>query len=153
MSLDRIDSQILAALQNNARLSNKQLAAQVGLAPSSCLERVRRLMGNGVIIGAHAEVDPSALGIGLRAMVGVWFAHHSRDDVQRFRREILELPEVTAVYYLSGSIDFMVQVAVRDSAHLRDFVLDSLTTRSVVARVETSLIFDAARAPELPDYS
>ncbi len=63
--MDRIDGAILAALQNQGRLSNKELAALVGLAPSSCLERVRRLQDRGVILGFHAEVDPMAVGIGL----------------------------------------------------------------------------------------
>ena len=67
--LDRTDCEILAELQKNARLSNKELAARIGLAPSSCLERVRRLASAGVLRGYHAQVDPGALGIGLEAMV------------------------------------------------------------------------------------
>ena len=70
MGLDRIDREIVAALQNNARLSNKELAAAVGLAPSSCLERVRKLQDGGVLRGYHAEVDPAALGVELEVEVG-----------------------------------------------------------------------------------
>jgi len=151
-ALDRIDSAILAALQNNARLTNKELAARVGLAPSSCLERVRRLFDGGVVRGAHAEVDPAALGIGLQAMIGVRLRQHSRDEVVAYRREMLQHAEVIGVYYLAGATDFMIHVAVRDAAHLRDFALDALTARPEVARVETSLIFDYSRHPELPNY-
>lgn len=151
--LDRIDSDILAALQNNARLSNKQLAARIGLAPSSCLERVRRLEARETIRGAHAEIDPDALGIRLQAMIGVRLRQHSSDQVRSFQTEMLRHPEVIAAYYLAGATDFMVHVAVRDAAQLRDFALEALTTRPEVARVETSLIFDYARDPELPNYN
>lgn len=151
-AIDRIDSVILAALQNNARLTNKELAARVGLAPSSCLERVRRLFDAGVLRGAHAEVDPEALGIRLQAMIGIRLRQHSRDEVTAFRKQMLTHAEVVGIYYLAGATDFMIHVAVRDATHLRDFALDALTARPEVARVETSLIFDYSRDPELPDY-
>ncbi len=67
--LDRIDFEILSLLQKNARLTNKELAAAIGLAPSSCHERLKRLRAESVLLGAHAEVDPSALGIGLEALL------------------------------------------------------------------------------------
>lgn len=153
MEIDRIDSEILALLQKNARLSNKELAAAVGLAPSTCHERVRRLFEAEVITGAHAAVDPRALGVSLQAMIGVRLARHSRDTVEEFRRQMIARPEVIATYYLSGVTDFMLHVAVRDSEHLRDFALDALTSRDEVARVETSLIFEYARDPRLPDYT
>jgi DNA-binding Lrp family transcriptional regulator len=152
MELDRIDSAILAALQNNARLSNKELAGRVGLAPSTCLERVRRLFDAGVLLGAHARVDPEALGIRLQAMIGVRLRQHSRDEVLAFRAEMIGHREVVAVYYLAGVTDFLVHVAVRDAAHLRDFALDAITARADVARVETSLLFEHSRDAEMPDY-
>ena len=74
--LDRLDCQIVDALQRNARLSNKELAAKVGLAASSCLERVRRLGRERVFVGFHAEVDPGALGVGLQAMIAVRLRRH-----------------------------------------------------------------------------
>ena len=74
--MDRIDDAILGALQNDGRMSNKELAAQVGLAPSSCLDRVRRLHERGVIRGYHAEVDPGAMKIGLQAFVFVRLTQH-----------------------------------------------------------------------------
>ncbi len=152
MKLDRIDHEIVTALQNNARMSNKELAASVALAPSSCLERVRRLHDAGVLRGHHADVDPAALGVALEALVSIQLAEHSRESVDNFRRRALELDEVVAVYYLSGGTDFMVHVAVRDPVHLRDLVLEAFSTRLQVARVETSLIFDHSRRWNLPNY-
>ena len=92
-ALDRIDFDILAELQNNARISNKELAGRVGLAPSSCLQRVRRLGQAGVVRGYHADIDPAALGIGLEAMVSVRLQQHSLDLVEAFQEHLLSLPE------------------------------------------------------------
>ena len=79
--LDRTFERIIALLQKNARLSNKELAAHVGLAPSSCLERVRSLQEAGVFKGFHADVDPKALGIDLQAMIAIRLSGHSRDSL------------------------------------------------------------------------
>ena len=153
MALDRIDFAILAALQNDGRLTNKELAGRVGLAPSSCLERVRRLRETGALKGSHAEVDPAVLGIGLQALLAVRLRQHSGGEVDALRRHVRPVPEVTAVYHVTGAQDFLVHVAVRDANHLRDLALDSFTTRAEVAHIETSLIFDHVRVPRLPDYS
>jgi DNA-binding Lrp family transcriptional regulator len=152
-ALDRIDFGILRALQNNARLSNKELAAGVGLAPSSCLERVRRLTKRRVLRAFHAEVDPHAVGIGLQAMVAVRLRRHSRRMVQAFRRHALSLPEVVSVSHVTGRTDFLVHVAVRDADHLRSLGLDAFTSRSEVSHIETSLIFEHVRSGGLPLYA
>ena len=152
MKLDRIDADILAALQNNARLSNKELAAGVGLAPSSCLERVRRLHEAGVLRGYHAEVDPKAVGIELEAMVAIRLREHSRDVVEAFRERALQREEVVAVYYLAGPTDFLVHVVVESPAHLRNLVVEAFSEPGDIGRVETSLIYEHRRRWRLPDY-
>ena len=116
MKLDEIDHNILETLQRDARLSNKELAATVGLAPSSCLERVRRLKQNGVLQGFHATVNPKELNIGLEAMIAVQLQRHSRDMVETFHNHIMGLPEVTAIYHVAGSHDYLVHVSVKDSS-------------------------------------
>jgi DNA-binding Lrp family transcriptional regulator len=151
--LDRTDYEILGQLQNNARLANKELAKRVHLAPSSCLERVRRLRESGVLTGFHAQVDPAALGIAMQAMIAVRLADHSGHIERTFRDYLLQRPEVVAVFYLAGAIDFLVHVAVRDTAHLRDFSVDALAARAEVDRVETSLIFEHSMRPSLPNYA
>jgi DNA-binding Lrp family transcriptional regulator len=148
--LDRIDFELIAALQNEARLSNKELAARVRLAPSSCLERVRRLEGRGVFRGFHAEVDPHVFGIGLQALVFVRLIRHSREKVEAFRRYVLELPEAVGLFHVTGKFDFLVRVAVRDADHLRNLTMDAFTTRSEVSHLETHLIFEHVRKPGLP---
>lgn len=148
--LDRTDCAILTQLQNNARLSNKELAAAVGVAPSTCLERVRRLQARGVLRGYHADVSPAAVGVGLQAMVAVRLTQHDRPRVEAFQAHALGLPEVVQVYHIAGANDFLVHVAVRDAEHLRDLVLTAFTERPEVARIETALLFAHHRSPGLP---
>jgi DNA-binding Lrp family transcriptional regulator len=150
--IDRTDARILALLQKNARLSNKELAARIGLAPSSCLERVRRLVERGVITGFHAEVAAAHVGVGLQAIISVRLARHSRDMVRSFRTHVLTIPEVRAIYHIAGVTDFMIHVAVRDADHLRDLALTAFTTRREVDHIETSLIFEYQRVAEMPLY-
>lgn len=151
--LDRIDHQILGALQNNARLSNKELAATVGLAPSSCLARVQRLTRDGILEGYHATVAPRAMGIELQALVFVQMARHQRDALQGFWDHLIEAPEVRDLYYVAGSHDMVVHVAVRDVDHLRQLVADRISSREEIGHIETSLIFQHRRCHALPDYA
>src|SRR5690349_11337318 len=133
--LDRTDFAILRNLRQNARLSNKELAAAVRLSESACLARVRRLVKAGVITGFHAAISPAAMGIGLQAMVSVRLSRHSRDYVARFRTHVVSLPEVLGLYHVSGTTDFLIHVAVQDSDHLRDFELVAFTTRPEVQHI------------------
>jgi DNA-binding Lrp family transcriptional regulator len=119
MTLDRIDFVIMAELQNNSRLSNRELARRAGLAPPSCLARVRALTRAGVFRGHHAEVDAGALGIGLEALVAVRLVRHERQAFKRLYNYLLSLAEVLVVFHVSGVNDLQVHVAVRDINHLR----------------------------------
>lgn len=107
---------------------------------------------SGVIQGYHAEIRPGSVGIGLQAMISVRLARHSRQDLDAFHAFLGTLPEVLAFYHVGGAIDYLVHVAVRDSDHLRDFALESFTTRPEVAHIETSLIFSFRRNPDVPIY-
>lgn len=149
--LDRIDRDILAALQKDGRLSNKELSGLVGLAPSSCHERVKRLRQDGVIQGFSTIVNEASLGIALQAMVSVRLVKHSRDAVNAFYNYIWNLHEVIAVYHVTGDADFLVHVAVRDTEHLRNLTMDSFTTREEIAHLVTSLVFRVERHSVLPD--
>lgn len=147
--LDRTDRAIVAALQKDARLTNKELAAQVGIAPSTCLERVRALRLRGVVTGFHADIDRRALGRGLEAIVAIRIRPHSRPYVDAFWQQSLELPEVVQVFHVTGADDFLLHVAVADTDALRDFVLDRLTARPEVAHVESRVVYAQGRGPAL----
>jgi DNA-binding Lrp family transcriptional regulator len=150
VSLDRTDFGILRLLQNNAGLSNKQIAAAVGLAPSSAHERLKRLRDDGVLRGAHADVDPKALGIGLEALFLIELSKHERGGVDRFMTEVVEIPEVRSAFLITGRYDFVVHVVARDMQHLKDLALDSFTNRPGVTRIETSIVYEARVRHELP---
>lgn len=150
--MDRIDFEIIKLLQNDGLISNKSLAAKVGLAPSTCFERVKQLRNKGVINGVHADIEPKTLGIEIEALYFIGLEKHSRSVVETFQTEIENLPEIRAIYLVSGQYDFLVHVAVRDTEHLRNLALDAFTTRPEVTRIETVLIFDHQRKFVLPNF-
>lgn len=147
MTFDAVDLQLLRALQADARRSNKELAALVGLAPSTTHARVRRLERDGLLRGAHAEVAEQALGIGLQALVFVRLSAHARGAVKGFWAAMLAREEVVAAWYVGGDDDIVLHVAVRDSDQLRDLVLDHIPAHSDVGRLRTELVFDHQRRP------
>jgi DNA-binding Lrp family transcriptional regulator len=151
-TLDRIDREIVSLLLENARLSNKEMAAAVGIAQSTCSERIRRLESTGVFRGFHAEVEPSVIGVGLQAMIAVRLHRHETSQVERFRTYAAQLDEVVAFYHMAGNNDFLVHVAVRDSNHLRDIAMGAFTAQPEVAHIETSIIFEHTRFRGLPGY-
>jgi len=151
INLDRIDIEIIRLLQNNARLSNKQIAAAVHLAPSSVHERLKRLWEKGIFIGAHTEVAPRAMGIGLEALFMIELSKHERSTVDRFMDGVLEIPEVRAAHLITGRYDLVVHVVVRDTQHLKDLALDHFTNRPAITRIETSIIFDTRVSHKLPN--
>ena len=145
--LDRTDEALVRELANDARISNKELAARVGIAPSTCLERVRALRTRRVITGFHAEVDPAALGRSVQAMIAVRIRRHSRELVDGFREHALELPEAISVANVSGADDFLLHVAVESTDALRTLLLDRIASRPEVVHTETHLVFDHRRKP------
>lgn len=148
--LDATDLALLRHLQRDARQTNKELAESVGIAQSTCLERIRALRAQGVIRGWHAEVDLEAIGLPLRAMISVRLRPKTTASVRAFQQEMLDAPEVLAVWTVTGADDFLVEVATHDVAHLRDFVLDHVTGRSEVVDARTSLVYDQVRVWEIP---
>ncbi len=141
VALDPVDLHILRLLQNDARTTYRDLAAQVGVAPSTCLDRVARLRRSGVILGHQLRLDPAKLGRGLQALLSVQVRPHRRDLVVPFVERIRALPESLSLFHLTGPEDFLVHVAVAGPADLQRLVLDEFTARREVARVETRLIF------------
>jgi DNA-binding Lrp family transcriptional regulator len=140
--LDAVDRRLLELLRDDARMPNARLAAEVGLAPSTCLARVRALVETGVIEGFHARVDARALGLGLEALISVSIRSGARQTIAAFAAEVRALPEVTQVYFLGGAEDFILDVVTRDSDHLREFVVENLSSHPSVASTRTSVVFE-----------
>lgn len=143
--MDELDSALVAALQADGRRTNRDLAAQLGVAPSTALERVRALRARGVLAGTHATVDLSAVGRPVQALVTVRLRPQSRQVISGFRDFVTALPETIQVFVTTGPEDVIVHVAVPSTDSLQDFVLDALTKRKEVAGVRTEVIFDHRR--------
>ena len=144
--LDDVDRRILAELSTDARLPNNALAERAGIAPSTCLGRVRALRERGVIRGYHADVDPAALGRPLQAMIAVRLQSHARGHMTEFVAKVAALPEVLNVFFLGGADDFLIHIAATGTESLRDFVVVNLSSDPDVALTETNLIFEHVRA-------
>jgi DNA-binding Lrp family transcriptional regulator len=147
--LDEIDRRIVLELAHDARIPNNTLAERAGVAPSTCLARVRALRERGVIRGYHADVDPAALGRPMQAMIAVRLQSTARGHIRTFVRGVARLPEVLNVFFLAGKDDFLLHVAAASTEDLRDFVED-LSLNADVAYTETSLIFEHVRADLTP---
>jgi DNA-binding Lrp family transcriptional regulator len=145
--LDDVDRAILEALSLDARLPNNRLAERVGVAPSTCLARLRALRAAGVVQGFHAEIDLAALGRPLQAMIAVRLTVHAREQIDAFTAAVRALPGVLSVFHMTGQTDYLVWVAAADAQDLREFVVDHLATDPAVAHAETSLIYEHVRGP------
>jgi len=139
LNLDETDRRIVLELARDARLPNNTLARLAGIAPSTCLGRVRALRGY------HADVDPAALGRPLQAMIAVRLQSDARGHIRAFVADVATRDEVLNVFFLAGKDDFLLHVAAASTEDLRDFVED-LSSNADVAYTETSLIFEHVRA-------
>ena len=138
--LDRTDLLLLAELQRDGRVPNAELAERIHLSPSACLRRVQRLERDGVIAGYRAQLDPERLGLGLQAFVRVQLRQHDPQTVEAFARSVDEWDEVVACNALTGDMDYLLQVMVRDLDHFSRFLLDRLLGQAGVEDVNSSFV-------------
>ena len=150
--LDSIELQVLTLLYNNADITNKDLAAQIGIAPSTCLERVKRLKQSGVIKGVLIDVNLKTIGGNIQAIAAIRLQPYSEEIVNQFRDDLLQFSEILNLYHMGGSYDYYIHMSVKDSEHLRQFVFDKITSRDEVTTVETSLVFEHSRSGVLPNF-
>ncbi len=141
MSVDVFDLKILAALQDDGRLTNQQLADVVGLSPSQCSRRRMRLEER-VISGYHADLSSEALGFTLIAFIHVTLATHSPDNAKHFRSLVQRVDEVQEAYSLTGDADYLLKVVLRDLKSLSNIVNNVLMPHRSVAHVRSSIVLD-----------
>ncbi len=149
-AVDRTDLAILSLLAKNARISNKELAAAVGLAPSSCHERLKTLRERRVLLGSHIEVDLTAIGFFLEALLFIQLAKIGAEQVDDYLQQTAAIAEVRSVYLISGHFDLIVHVAVRNMEHLKR-VISERFHQTFVMRVETSVVFSRLNHHALPE--
>ncbi|MCQ8772544.1 MULTISPECIES: Lrp/AsnC family transcriptional regulator [Streptomyces] len=139
--MDDIDSAIVRELQRDARQTNRDLARTLGIAPSTCLERVRALRQRGVITGYRATVDLRALGRPVQALLSVRIRPMSREVIEGFKAYLIGLPEVLNVYVVAGGDDFLVHVAVPEVDDLHSLLMDRFSGRREVVDFRSSVIY------------
>jgi len=137
--LDSIDRAILAALQEDGRMTNVELARRVGLTAPPCLRRVRALEDAGIIDSYHARLDASALGYGIMVFALVSLKSQAEDDLRAFEEHVAALPEVRECHMLNGEIDFILKIVAHDLQAFQTFLTSKLTPAANVASVKTSL--------------
>jgi Lrp/AsnC family leucine-responsive transcriptional regulator len=145
IALDAIDREILIALQANARLPNNDLAAAVGLSPSPCLRRVRRLEKLGVITGYSALLNRNHVGVGLTAFVSVDIERNRKAETDLLRSQIQALPEVVAAHIVTGDSDFLLEVATANLETFSQFVLGKLNKLPGVKGVRSNISLDVVK--------
>jgi len=139
--LDKIDKQILHELQQNARISNLELASKVNLSPTPCARRVKQLEDKGIIKQHVTLLDTEKLGLKLMAMISVTMDKHTADRFEKFEQAASLLPEVMECYVVTGQdSDFLIKVLVRDMRHYEEFLLRRLTKLDGVSGVHTSFV-------------
>lgn len=152
--LDRIDKKILRELQLDGRLSNVELARRVGLSPTPCLERVRRLETQGFIQGYTAILEPHFLDAALLVFVEIRLVKTSPQIFDDFKEAVVKLPEVLECHLVTGSFDYLLKARVADMAAYRELLGETLLTLPGVSESRTYVVMEEVKqttAIAIPD--
>lgn len=143
--MDAKDLQIIAALQENGRLTNQELSERVALSPSPCLRRLRLLEEGGIIKGYTAIVDEQAYGLPITAFVRIRLERHSEDIVAAFEQEVRSIDAILDCYIMTGDVDYMLRVVIQSLQHYEQFVRTKLHKIKGVASIETSFAYSTVK--------
>ena len=145
MKFDNIDKKILDILQEDARITNLELAGRIGISPPASLERVKRLEKNGVIKKYVALVDPAKINKGTFALVSVALIIHQIPSIDSFTKQINKLEEVLECYHITGSDDFMLKIAVENIEQYEKFIINKLTKIRGVSKVTSNIVLSTVK--------
>jgi DNA-binding Lrp family transcriptional regulator len=146
IDVDSFDLKMLAALQDDGRLTNQQLADAVGLSASQCSRRRTRLEDDGIVAGYHADLAAERLGFNVVAFVHITLATHSPDNSKHFHDLVLRVDDVQEAYSLTGDADYLLKIILRDLKSLSDIVNNVLMPHPSVAHVRSSIVLDRLKA-------
>lgn len=138
--MDRIDLKILKELADDGRLSNRKLAERVGISPTPCLARVRKLEESGVIEGYRAQLSETRLGYALRILVFVRLERQQEALLDRFEEAVAAFDEVTDCYIISGESDYLLRVVMRDLDEFDNFLTRKLSRLDGVASISSNFV-------------
>ena len=138
MKLDHIDHKILKHLQENARITNADLADKVGLSPTPCLRRLRRLENDGIIKGYHTEVNREALGVNVTVIILVKLEREDDKTLREFENAIKDREEVMECYLVTGKFDYFIRVLIPTLSAYESFLSETILRMPNIATVESS---------------
>lgn len=139
--MDALDRKILRALQEDARRKNADLARDLGVAPSTMLERVRRLEERGYFSGYRAVVNPEKLGLSVQAFVSVSLSGHSTETIRPFEKTVKKIPNILTCFHVTGRFDYILHVVAKNLNHLGLLVKEKIASIPSVGRTETFIVF------------
>ncbi len=143
--MDKIDCHTLKALQQDGRKKNSELAKETGLAPSTMLDRVKKLEDKGVIQGYRAVVNPSKLGLMAQGFACISLDRHRVKNIQNLEEEINKIPNVRACYHITGRFDYLLHVVAPDLEQLGELVKKGLATIPGMGKIETFLVYEEVK--------
>lgn len=146
INLDAIDLRILNALQADGRLTNQELADQIGLSPSPCLRRVRRLERDGFIRSYRAVLDRESVGLGLTVFVDIKVEKHSRDNARALQEALAAMPEVVACHMVSGTADFIIEIVVSSLKAYERLLSEKLLVLPMVGDIRSNFALSRVKS-------
>ncbi|WBS05393.1 Lrp/AsnC ligand binding domain-containing protein [Pseudoduganella sp. SL102] len=141
-ALDKLDRKILRILQDDGRISMKDLSEQVGLSVTPAIERVKRMERDGVITGYHARLNPAAIGATLLVFVEITLNQKSASHFEQFRREVLRIPEVQECHLVSGDFDYLIKARIHEMAEYRKLLGDMLLNLPGAAQSKSYVVME-----------
>jgi Lrp/AsnC family transcriptional regulator, leucine-responsive regulatory protein len=145
-TLDAVDRPIITELQNDARLTNVELAGRIGLSPSPCLRRVKRLEDDGFIEGYRAALKRERVGLTFSVFLGVKIEGHANDRALKFEKAIVAMPEVVSCHLVSGEADYMLEVVVPDLKHYQQFLVGKLLNLPIIREIRSNIAIQTLKA-------
>ena len=144
--MDLLDLKILKALQTSGRKKNAELARELGVAPSTMMERIRRLEESGVLQGYRASIDPKKMGLKIQAFISVTLSRHETEVIRKFEESIRKMPHIRACYHLTGRFDYLLHVFVADLDQLGKLVKERIAALPGFGKSETFLVFSEIKS-------
>lgn len=139
-ALDKTDRKILEILQSNAKITNAQLAQEIGLSPAPTLERVKKLENAGVIKSYHAKLDAEVVGLGVNTFVMVSLKGHNKENIDKFIKSINSIEEIIECHHVTGSSDFILKIISQDISSYQKLMLEKVSNIDVVDNMQSMVI-------------
>ena len=148
MKLDRIDLKIIDALQRDGKITNLELAEKVGLSPTPCIKRIKKLESTGIISGYKATIDPLAAGFEICALVLVQINNHTRRAGDEFSEAVRKTPSIVESNMISGKLDYLLRIYARNLAHYEEILKDHISELPYIASLESLFVLNASSQPQ-----